>query len=113
MDIVTIVKYINFCLAFFGLAVWIFWAIRHKEKWGYSLLPALFFVHSIVFGTFSNLNMLTSFDYIVWKNLLITHGLIVLISGAILMIFVIDDENNRNETLKSAFIEECQKWTQQ
>lgn len=63
---------------FTGLGVWFYWARRHREKYKYSIAPILYACHALVFITASALGLLPQIIYILWRDILFIHGLLIL-----------------------------------
>ena len=88
----TILRGIILIELFLGLGVWVYWACRHKEKYKYSIAPILYILHALTFLMFTLLNCLSRDVYIVWRDLLFVHGLLILNLVGILLIQLRRDE---------------------
>ena len=62
-----------------GLGIWIYLWYKNKNKHGYILAPILFLLHSLLFFTLSELNLIPKDVYIIWRHLLYIHCLTIFI----------------------------------
>lgn len=74
----TIFRLIIFLELISGLGVWLYWALRHKEKYKYSVAPVLYVCHALIFIGASGLGLLPQIIYVLWRDILFIHGLLIL-----------------------------------
>jgi len=72
-----------------GISVWFYWAFSHKKRIGYAFTPLFFLFHMLLFYILSELNMLSKSIYVIWRNLIFIHTLLVLILAGIIMTYLV------------------------
>jgi hypothetical protein len=89
MSLININNYILNPLIFtgvlFGLIIWISFYIKNTRSRNYGVAPMLFLLHSLVFFLMASLNIISRDIYIIWRNLIFIHALIVLITTGIVL----------------------------
>lgn len=75
-----------------GIILWSIWIKTHKYHSKYAISPLLFFCHALLFFALTFANVLNTAISQIWTDLLALHGVIILISGAIVMIQTIPEE---------------------
>jgi len=84
--ITTIVRGFVFGAILINLWVWLTWYIKRKSRRNYAIAPILFSIHGIIFITLTGLNLIPREVFIIWRDLLSLHGLIIMISVGTLLI---------------------------
>lgn len=89
MDYETIENILHTILSlelFFGIIMWIIWAIKNKKSRNYALSPILFFLHALLFLILSLTGIIYGEILQVWADLVAIHGITVIICGVYVMI---------------------------
>lgn len=69
-----------------GLLVWIYYICRHRKRYKYAIAPILYVLHALTFLVFTLLDCLSRITYVVWRDILFVHGLLILNLVGIILI---------------------------
>jgi hypothetical protein len=86
LDIISILRFVILFELLSGLGVWIYWGCRHRDRYKYSVAPILYVIHALIFIIFTLLNCLPQDVYIIWRDILFVHGLLILNLVGIILI---------------------------
>jgi hypothetical protein len=69
-----------------NLVIWGYIYFKNKKYRNYALAPFLFSIHALIFVTLGAFDLLSREVYIIWRDLVSLHGVIIMISAGSLLI---------------------------
>jgi hypothetical protein len=81
-----ILRYIIIVGFLVGSGIWVHFCYVHKHKRNYGVAPLLFSFHALLYCLISAFNLLPKTVYLIWGDLVVLHGVIILISTGIVLI---------------------------
>lgn len=85
----NILRFLIFINILLGMGVWSYWYIKNKTKKGYAIAPLAFLLNGLLFSVFAGLNLLPKETFIIWRDLVSIHGLIIITTTGIIFIQLI------------------------
>lgn len=73
---------------FLGLIVWIKWGMKYRNRVNYIISPLLYLFHLLSFYIAASLNLIPQRIYVIWIDLVFIHSLIIIISAALVMMYI-------------------------
>jgi hypothetical protein len=92
--IITYLRFIIFAQIIFGLVIWTHFYIKNKEKKDYGIAPILFSIHAIIFLMAAIFNLLSKDVYIIWRDLVTIHGILIYLMTGMIFIQTTGGKNN-------------------
>lgn len=84
-----LIQVTSFSIALAGVVVWLYWALKYRDRWLYSVAPISWLLHVAVFYFFVLLNEPPFFSefFATWSAAIKLHGAILGLSAGAILIY--------------------------